>query len=198
MFEPPKRSFFSERLDTSENPRLIYFSSDSACLHLRIFPPPLARKLSSPPDFHFSTLPLCEALRIFAPHERKPYNERSSMNENVILSGLHMELTDALKSIVAEKVERLYKHEDAIIRIRIELERATCSTTHSNEYVAKGHLELKGTTITISSASDDLYKSIDDLVNKLDRGLRRRSRLLKVKRKQGSIADTMDTERYAA
>ena len=120
------------------------------------------------------------------------------MNENVILSGLHMELTDALKSIVAEKVERLYKHEDAIIRIRIELERATCSTTHSNEYVAKGHLELKGTTITISSASDDLYKSIDDLVNKLDRGLRRRSRLLKVKRKQGSIANTMHTERYAA
>ncbi len=120
------------------------------------------------------------------------------MNDNVILSGLHLELTDAIKSIVTEKVERLYKHEDAIIRIRIELERATCSTTHSNEYVAKGHLELKGTTITISSASDDLYKSIDDLVNKLDRGLRRRSRLLKVKRKQGSLADTMQPDRYAA
>jgi ribosome-associated translation inhibitor RaiA len=60
--------------------------------------------------------------------------------------------------------------------------------------VAKGHLELKGTTITISSASDDLYKSIDDLVNKLDRGLRRRSRLKKVKRKQHSISD----DRFAA
>ena len=41
----------------------------------------------------------------------------------------------------------------------------------------KGSLELKGTTITISSASDNIFKSIDDLVEKLDRGLRRRSRL---------------------
>ena len=116
------------------------------------------------------------------------------MNQNVILSGLHLELTDALKSIVHEKAERLFKHEDTIIRVRIELEHASCSATRNNEFVAKGHLELKGTTITISSASNDLYKSIDDLVNKLDRGLRRRSRLNKVKRKQSSISD----ERFAA
>ena len=44
------------------------------------------------------------------------------MNQNVILSGLHLELTDALKSVVYEKTERLFKHEDAIIRVRIELE----------------------------------------------------------------------------
>ena len=116
------------------------------------------------------------------------------MNQNVILSGLHLELTDALKRIVHEKTERLFKHEDTIIRVRIELEHASCSATRSNEFVAKGHLELKGTTITISSASNDLYKSIDDLVNKLDRGLRRRSRLNKVKRKKSSISD----ERFAA
>ena len=116
------------------------------------------------------------------------------MNQNVILSGLHLELTDALKSIVHEKTERLFKHEDTIIRVRIELEHASCSATRSNEFVAKGHLELKGTTITISSASNDLYKSIDDLVNKLDRGLRRRSRLHKVKRKKNTISD----DRFAA
>jgi putative sigma-54 modulation protein len=116
------------------------------------------------------------------------------MNHNVILSGLHLELTDALKNIVHEKTERLFKHDDTIIRVRVELEHASCSSTRSNEFVAKGHLELKGTTITISTASDDLYNSIDDLVNKLDRGLRRRSRLHKVKRKQSSITD----ERFAA
>ena len=116
------------------------------------------------------------------------------MNQNVILSGLHLELTDALKSVVHEKTERLFRHEDSIIRVRVELECSARSTSHSNEFVAKGHLELKGTTITISTASEDLYKSIDDLVNKLDRGLRRRSRLRKVKRRQSSLSD----DRFAA
>ena len=116
------------------------------------------------------------------------------MNQNVILSGLHLELTDALKSVVHEKTERLFKHEDAIIRVRIELECSSRSTSRSNEFVAKGHLELKGATITISTASEDLYKSIDDLVNKLDRGLRRRSRRRKVKRRQSSLTD----DRFAA
>jgi putative sigma-54 modulation protein len=53
-------------------------------------------------------------------------------------------------------------------------------------------LELKGTTITISSSSDNIYKSIDDLIEKLDRGLRRRARLIRVKRKQGSLQNLLD------
>ena len=70
-----------------------------------------------------------------------------------------------------------------------ELEHDSKSSSHQNEYIAKGHLELKGNTITISTASDNINKSIDDLVEKLDRGLRRRSRLRRVKRKQGNIND---------
>ena len=121
------------------------------------------------------------------------------MNDNVILSGLHMNLTEALKSTVYEKVERLYKHEEKIIRIRVELENRNCSASHSNEFIAKGHVELNGATITISSESNDLYKSIDQLVDKLDRGLRRRSRLRKVKRKRHSLADaTAYPEQHAA
>ena len=84
-------------------------------------------------------------------------------------------------------MEKIFKHEEKIIRARVELERSTKSSSHGNEFVAKGHLELKGGSITISSASDNIFKSIDDLVEKLDRGLRRRSRLKKVKRKQSSL-----------
>ena len=95
------------------------------------------------------------------------------MKNNLILSGLHLNLTDSLKSIVSEKMEKIFKHEERIIRARIELEHDSKSSSHENEYVAKGHLELKGKTITISVLSENIYKAVDDLVEKLDRGLRR-------------------------
>ena len=111
------------------------------------------------------------------------------MKNNLILSGLHLNLTDSLKGIVYEKMEKIFKHEERIIRARIELEHDSKSSSHENEYVAKGHLELKGKTITISVLSENIYKAVDDLVEKLDRGLRRRSRLRRVKRKQSSLHD---------
>jgi putative sigma-54 modulation protein len=111
------------------------------------------------------------------------------MKNNLILSGLHLSLTEGHKDVVSTKMEKIFKHEEKIIRARIELERSTRSSSHENEFIAKGHIELKGTTITISSESDNIYKSIDDLIEKLDRGLRRRSRLKKVKRKQSSLQE---------
>ena len=114
---------------------------------------------------------------------------KTHMKNNLILSGLHLNLTDSLKSIVSEKMEKIFKHEERIIRARIELEHDSKSSSHEDEYVAKGHLELKGKTITVSVLSENIYKAVDDMVEKLDRGLRRRSRLRRVKRKQVSLHD---------
>ena len=116
------------------------------------------------------------------------------MKNNLILSGVHFDLKDSHKSLVSEKMEKIFKHEEKIIRARIELEHDSKSSSHEDEheFVAKGHLELKGSTITISSASDNIYKAIDELVDKLDRGLRRRSCLRRVKRKQISLQDLPD------
>lgn len=111
------------------------------------------------------------------------------MKNNLILSGVHFELKEGHKNLVSEKMEKIFKHEEKIIRARIELEHDSKSSSHEKEYVAKGHVELKGTTITISSASHTINKAIDELVEKLDRGLRRRSRLRRVKRKQSSLHD---------
>ena len=82
------------------------------------------------------------------------------MKNNLILSGVHFDLKDSHKSLVSEKMEKIFKHEEKIIRARIELEHDSKSSSHENEFVAKGHLELKGSTITISSASDNIYKAI--------------------------------------
>jgi len=102
---------------------------------------------------------------------------------DVIISGHHLELTEALKQIVHEKVEKLFAHEERIIRLRVELEYTHNVSAHG-EYIAKGHIEINGPPIVLKVESDDLYNSIDEMVEKLDRKLRRRSRLHRVKRKQ--------------
>ncbi len=119
-------------------------------------------------------------------------NILTHMKNNLILSGVHFELKEGHKNLVSEKMEKIFKHEEKIIRARIELVHDSKSSSHENEYMAKGHLELKGTTITISTASHTINKAIDDLVEKLDRGLRRRSRLRRVKRKQSSLHELRD------
>jgi putative sigma-54 modulation protein len=103
-------------------------------------------------------------------------------NPDVIITGRHIELTDALKNIVHEKSEKLFNHDDKIIRLRVELE-YNQNVTNLKEFIAKGHIEMRGPGLNVSAETEDLYKSIDDMVNKLDRMLRRKHRLIKVKRK---------------
>jgi len=101
---------------------------------------------------------------------------------DVIISGNNVELTNALRETVLTKVARLFSHETGIIRIRVEL---TFDETRSTveQHLARGLIEIRGNDHVVTVASDDMYKSIDLLVDKLDRKLRRRSRLSLVKRK---------------
>ncbi len=108
---------------------------------------------------------------------------------DVIISGLHIELTDSLKAIVIEKAEKLFNHENKIQRLRMELE-YNQNVTHKKEFIAKGHIEMRrGPSLNVNSEGEDLYKSIDESINKLDRMLRRKSRLSRVKRKDTHSVD---------
>ncbi len=100
----------------------------------------------------------------------------------VIVSGIHLGLTPAFKAYVQEKADRLLRHEDRIIRVRVELEYDGRNNV-TQPFVAKGHIVIRGPDLDCSVASDDWRKSVDLLVDKLDRMLRRRARYSKVKRK---------------
>lgn len=104
------------------------------------------------------------------------------MNENdIIISGQNLELTDALKQSVVNKMSKLFTHDDRIIRLRIELAYKLNKSKH-NEFSAKGHIEIQGPDMVVSVESDDMYKSIDELIVKLTRKIRRRHRLERIKR----------------
>ena len=100
---------------------------------------------------------------------------------DVIVSGIHLELTPALKTYVREKLQRVFRHDSHIVRAKVELEH---DRKHDREhtFIAKAHLQVRGPDINATVSSDDCYKSIDLLVDKLDQALRRRHGLAKDKR----------------
>jgi len=103
------------------------------------------------------------------------------LSAKLILRGIHLNLTDAMKAAMHEKASRLLRHEPRIDRIRIdvELDKTRSALSH---FVAKGHIEIGGPDIVASVDSDDAYKSVDLLMDKLDGLLRKRHSELKEKR----------------
>ena len=109
-------------------------------------------------------------------------NRQNHMHE-VIVSGIHMELSPSLKTFVQEKTERLFRHQERIIRIRVELE---CDPKQAvaNRFTAKGHIQINGPDLNASVSSDECHKATAMLIDKLDRMLERRSRMFKTRRHQ--------------
>ena len=104
------------------------------------------------------------------------------MNPNdLIISGNHIDLTAALKEYVSRKVEKLFRHENRIIRLRVELDGE--NRLHNERcYTARGLISINGPEIVATDAGPDLYKSIDGMVQKLDRLLHDRSGVRREKR----------------
>ena len=102
-------------------------------------------------------------------------------NASVAVTGVHLDLTESLKSYVADKADRLFRHNPRILRVAFELVHGR-ARDHAAEYAAQARIEVAGPDIVVRVESDDLYKSIDLLIDKLDRSLRRRHRLEKVRR----------------
>ena len=99
----------------------------------------------------------------------------------IIVSGIHVPLTEALKVYVNEKMQRLFGHEDQIVRIRVEIE-FDDRKAKEDRFTAKAHLQIQGPDSNIAVTSDDAYKSIDLLVDKLSRAIQSRAGIHKDKR----------------
>ncbi len=102
-------------------------------------------------------------------------------NHEVIVSGIHLELTPSLKTYVNEKAERLFRHEERIVRLRVELE-CDRNAAVGSQFKAKGHIEIQGPDMNAIVQADECHKAISLLVDKLDRMLQRRHQLHRVKR----------------
>ncbi|AHF90765.1 ribosomal subunit interface protein [Opitutaceae bacterium TAV1] len=110
-----------------------------------------------------------------------PNTPAIQVGTKLLLRGVHLNLTDAMKASIEGMVERLVRHEPRIDRIRIDVE---LDHVHSGPqlFIAKGIIELRGPDMIASVSSDDAYKSVHLLIEKLDRMIRKRDSALKGRR----------------
>lgn len=79
------------------------------------------------------------------------------------ISGHHVEVTDALKSYVEEKLQKLERHYDHITNTHVIL------TVEKLEQRAEATVHISGAEVFADANCDDMYAAIDKLTDKLDR-----------------------------
>ncbi len=108
-----------------------------------------------------------------------------SNDSKLILRGIHLELTEAMKAAIESKAERLFRHEARILRLRVDVE---CGyRAHTRVFTAKGRIEIAGPDLSAAVTTEDAYNSINLLIDKLDRLLRKRATSAIRRRSVGDI-----------
>lgn len=79
------------------------------------------------------------------------------------LTGHHIDITDALRSYVDSKFERLARHFDHVINAHVIL------SVEKLAQKAEATLHINGGKIFADSVDEDMYAAIDTLIDKLDR-----------------------------
>lgn len=81
------------------------------------------------------------------------------------ITGHHVELTAALREFVEKKFSKLERFFDQIINIQVTL------TVDKLRQIAEADIKVAGSELHASSESEDMYTSIDQLMDKLERQL---------------------------
>ncbi len=90
------------------------------------------------------------------------------------ITGHHIEITDALRDYVTEKMQKLTRHFDHVTNAHVIL------TVEKQNQKAEATVHVSGKDLFADHTSEDMYASIDGLIDKLDR------QVIKHKEKVGS------------
>ncbi|MBC3951497.1 MULTISPECIES: ribosome hibernation-promoting factor, HPF/YfiA family [Pseudomonas] len=93
----------------------------------------------------------------------------------VNISGHQLDVTDALRDYITEKLGRLERHFDKITNVQVIME------VEKLKQKIEATLHIPGSKVVANAEHDDMYAAIDLLTDKLDR------QLLKHKEKQLSL-----------
>lgn len=86
---------------------------------------------------------------------------------NVTVTGRHMEMTDALKAHIDAALGKLESHFDKIIEVDVILD------VQKNRHRAEINLHANGLHINGKEDTEDMYASVDAVVAKLDKQVRK-------------------------
>ena len=83
------------------------------------------------------------------------------------ITGHHVEVTPALRAYVTEKLQKLVRHFDQVISVHVIL------NVEKLEQRAEATVNAGGKTLFATDSASDMYASIDGMVDKLDKQVRR-------------------------
>lgn len=87
---------------------------------------------------------------------------------NLTISGHHLEVTPALRGYVTSKLERISRHFDQVVDIKVLLTVDNLKEKDQRQK-AECNIHVKGKDLFAECAHADLYAAVDELADKLDR-----------------------------
>lgn len=93
---------------------------------------------------------------------------------HTILTGVHMEITEAIRGYTLEKMqslEKLIPRDDTSAKLVVELSKTSNHHAHGQVFQAEANLHIRGKETTVRTTQDDLYKAVDVLKDMLTREL---------------------------
>ena len=87
---------------------------------------------------------------------------------NLTISGHHLEVSPALRAYVVSKLERVLRHFDQVIHVKVLLSKHNESEKERRQRV-ECSIHVKGNALHAGSKHLSLYAAIDELADKLDR-----------------------------
>ena len=99
---------------------------------------------------------------------------------NLNLTGIHLEITPAIRAYVVAKMDRVTRHFDHLIDVNVVL------SVDKLRQKVEANVHVRGKEIHAESTEPDMYAAIDSLADKLDRQV--------VRHKEKLSAHRMDRE----
>ena len=87
---------------------------------------------------------------------------------SLTISGHHLEVTPALRNYVTSKLDRIMRHYDQVVDIKVLLS-VEKQKEKERRQRAECNIHVKGSDMFAESTHEDLYAAVDALVDKLDR-----------------------------
>ena len=87
---------------------------------------------------------------------------------NLTISGHHLDVTPALRSYVTSKLDRITRHFDQVVDVKVLLTVENLKEKQGRKR-AECNVHVKGSDMFAESSHADLYAAVDELVDKMDR-----------------------------
>lgn len=91
---------------------------------------------------------------------------------HIYVNGRNIEITDAIKAYVKEKIGKVANHYDQITGIEVVLS-VIKNPSASGKHVAEVTCKMNTGVVRCEEAADSMYESIDLLADKLDRQVKK-------------------------